>query len=64
MTDIFRILRVGRRGRQDQAIRAELIRLYEIAVEEYRFQVQLNWNRAQYLLGFNTAVIAAGAALI
>jgi hypothetical protein len=64
MTDIFKALRAGRRGRQDQAIRAELIRLYEIAVEEYRFQVQLNWNRAQYLLGFNTAVIAAGAALI
>ena len=53
-----------RRDRQATAGRAELVRLYEIAVEEYRFQVQLNWNRAQYLLGFNTAVIAAGAALI
>ena len=64
MTNFLRAWQTGRRGRQDQASRSELIRLYEIAVEEYRFQVQLNWNRAQYLLGFNTAVIAAGAALI
>jgi|HubBroStandDraft_4_1064222.scaffolds.fasta_scaffold15961_3 hypothetical protein len=64
MTDVFRAWQASRHGRQRQASRTELIRLYEIAVEEYRFQVQLNWNRAQYLLGFNTAVIAAGAALI
>lgn len=38
--------------------------LYRIAVEEYRFQVNLNWNRVQYLLVFNVAVIAAGGALI
>jgi len=49
---------------REQSYRAELLRLYEIAVEEYRFQVRLNWDRAQYLLGFNTAVIAVGTGLI
>jgi hypothetical protein len=33
-------------------------------VEEYRFQVQLNWDRTKYLLGFNTAIIAVGTGLI
>jgi hypothetical protein len=64
MTDTRRGWFIGRRERQRRTNRAELLRLYEIAVEEYRFQVQLNWNRAQYLLGFNTAVIAVGAGLI
>jgi hypothetical protein len=64
MTEIRRAWAVGRREKQMRSNRAELLRLYEIAVEEYRFQVQLNWNRAQYLLGFNTAVIAVGAGLI
>lgn len=63
MTDNRRTWAIGRREKQRQANRAELLRLYEIAVEEYRFQVRLNWNRAQYLLGFNTAVIAVGAGL-
>jgi hypothetical protein len=44
--------------------RSELLDLYKIAVEEYRFQVQLNWDRAKYLLGFNTAVIGVGTGLI
>jgi hypothetical protein len=41
-----------------------MLRLYELAVEEYRFQVQLNWDRAKYLLGFNVAVIGVGAGLL
>lgn len=44
--------------------RSELLDLYKLAVEEYRFQVQLNWDRAKYLLGFNTAVIGVGTGLI
>jgi hypothetical protein len=44
--------------------REEALRLYEIAVEEYRFQVLLNWDRAKYLLGFNVAVIGVGAGLV
>ncbi|PUA82095.1 hypothetical protein [Nocardioides currus] len=37
--------------------------LYRIAVEEYRFQAQFNWNRVQYLLAFNAGILAAGVAL-
>lgn len=44
--------------------RSELLDLYKVAVEEYRFQVQLNWDRAKYLLGFNTAILAVGTGLI
>jgi hypothetical protein len=44
--------------------REEALRLYEMAVEEYRFQVQLNWDRAKYLLGFNVAIIGVGAGLV
>jgi hypothetical protein len=44
--------------------REELTDLYKIAVEEYRFQVTLNWDRAKYLLGFNTAVITVGTGLV
>jgi hypothetical protein len=50
-------------GSQEQR-RGELFDLYKLSVEEYRFQVQLNWDRAKYLLGFNTAVIAAGTGLV
>ncbi|GIF24762.1 hypothetical protein BJ973_007025 [Actinoplanes tereljensis] len=44
--------------------RKEVLDLYKSSVEEYRFQVQLNWSRSQYLLAFNVAVVAAGAGLI
>jgi len=44
--------------------RAEDIKLYELAVAEYRFQVQLNWDRSKYLLGFNATVIGAGTGLV
>src|ERR1700730_15508311 len=50
-------------GSQEQR-RSELFDLYKLSVEEYRFQVQLNWDRAKYLLGFNTAVIEAGTGLV
>jgi len=44
--------------------RAEDIKLYELAVAEYRFQVQLNWDRSKYLLGFNATVIGVGTGLV
>jgi hypothetical protein len=44
--------------------RDELVDLYKVAVEEYRFQVQLNWDRTKYLLGFNTVIIGVGTGLI
>lgn len=37
--------------------------LYRVSVDEYRFQVNVNWGRTQYLLAFNAALLAAGAAL-
>jgi hypothetical protein len=56
--------RATTRPRSAAAERAELVELYKVAVEEYRFQVQLNWDRAKYLLGFNIAVIGAGTGLV
>lgn len=37
--------------------------LYRHAIDEYRFQVQHNWSRTQYLLAFNAAILAAAVAL-
>jgi hypothetical protein len=37
--------------------------LYKNVVDEYRFQVQFNWQRTQYLLAFNAAILAAAVAL-
>lgn len=42
----------------------ELWRLYGIAVDEYRFQVNLNWQRLQYFLGLNVAILSVGAGLL
>lgn len=39
------------------------VELYKMAVEEMRFQVSHNWSRTQYLLGFNAAILTAGAAV-
>lgn len=43
---------------------ATLADMYKVAVEEYRFQVQLNWSRSQYLLAFSVAILAAGVGLL
>lgn len=32
-------------------------------MEEYRFQAQFNWSRTQYMLVFNTAILAAASAI-
>jgi hypothetical protein len=47
-----------------QPEREDLWQLYRLAVEEYRFQVNLNWQRSQYFLGLNAAIISVGAGLI
>lgn len=44
--------------------RKELVDLYKVAVDEYRFQVNLNWDRSKYFLAFNTAVVGVGTGLI
>ncbi|HEX8304967.1 MAG TPA: hypothetical protein VF612_08815 [Jatrophihabitans sp.] len=37
--------------------------VYKAAVEEYRFQAEFNWSRTQYMLVFNTAILAAASAI-
>lgn len=41
-----------------------LWRLHSYAVDEYRFQVNLNWQRLQYFLGLNLAILGVGAGLL
>lgn len=43
---------------------AQLMELYKIAVEEYRFQVNLNASRSRDFLVLNSAIIAAGVTLL
>jgi hypothetical protein len=44
--------------------RDELLDLYKIAVEEYRFQVKLNADRSRDYVVVNSAIIASGIALL
>lgn len=37
---------------------------YKICVEEYRFQVELNWKRSQYYFVLNAAILVAGVGLL
>ena len=43
--------------------REELIDLYKIHAEEVRFEVKLNWDRAQYLLVLNVGILGAAATI-
>lgn len=38
--------------------------LYRIAVDEYRFQVKLNWDRTAYLITLNSGLIAVATGLL
>jgi hypothetical protein len=44
--------------------RVELLDLYKIVIDEYRFEVTLNWQRTQYYFTVNTAVIAVAASMV
>ncbi|MGH9040580.1 MAG: hypothetical protein ACRDZ3_10145 [Acidimicrobiia bacterium] len=44
--------------------RTELMKLYELAVEEYRFQVQLNNQRFQWYVTVDMALMTVGAGLL
>lgn len=47
-----------------EALKQEaILQLYKVAIEEYRFQVNLNWQRSQYYFVLNVALIAAGGSL-
>jgi len=39
------------------------LEIYKSAIDEYRFQTQLNWSRTQYLLALNVGILVAGAAI-
>ena len=41
-----------------------LIELYRVAVDEYRFEVRLNWDRMQYYAVVNSGIIAVGTSLL
>jgi hypothetical protein len=41
-----------------------LLELYKIAVEEYRFEVRLNWDRTAYYLTLNSSLITIAAGLL
>ena len=42
----------------------DLFKLYSIAIDEYRFEVRLNWDRTRYYLVLNMTLIGAAAALL
>ena len=39
------------------------MRLYEHALEQYRFEVQLNWDRTKYYLVFNVGILGVASGL-
>lgn len=47
----------------DQPSDDSLRKQYEYVLQEYRFQVQLNWDRAKHYLTFNTTVLGGAIAL-
>jgi hypothetical protein len=44
--------------------RSELMELYKISLDEYRFQVNLNWSRTQYYLTLNVGIIAIATGIL
>lgn len=44
--------------------REELLELYKLALEDYRFQVQLNWGRSQYFLVLNIGIIGIATGIV
>ncbi len=40
-----------------------LFDLYKVALEEYRFEVQLGWDRAKYFLVLNSAILSVATGL-
>jgi hypothetical protein len=44
--------------------REELLELYKLALEDYRFQVQLNWGRSQYFLVLNLTLYGIATGIV
>ena len=49
----------------DPPIPPDMLReLYKIAIDEYRFEVKLGWDRAMYYLIFNSAILSVATGLL
>jgi hypothetical protein len=44
--------------------RAELLELYRVVIDEYRFQVRFNWDRTQYFFVLSAAMTTGGATVL
>ncbi len=44
--------------------RGELLELYKLALDDYRFQVQLNQSRSQYFLVLNIGIIGVASGIV
>jgi hypothetical protein len=42
----------------------QLLTLYKVAIEEYRFEVRLNWDRTAFHLTLNSGLIAIATGLL
>jgi hypothetical protein len=42
----------------------DLLEIYKVHVEEYRYQVRLNWERSRYFLGLIALLLSAGVGLL
>lgn len=43
---------------------ADLFDLYKVRIEEYHFQVNLNWDRSRYFLAFNVGIVGLATGLL
>jgi hypothetical protein len=55
---------VSLRDAPEQLTPQQLLDLYRIAVDEYRFQVRLNWDRTAYLITLNSGLVAVATGLL
>ena len=47
-----------------QPDRDELYDLYRLAIEEYRFNVKLSWDRTRFFVGLNAVLVTAASAVM
>src|SRR3954449_7036110 len=48
----------------DKDRREILLKVYDAAINEYRFNVQLGWDRNKFFIGLAVTMIGAGAGLL
>lgn len=49
---------------EEKARREILLKVYDASIAEYRFNVQLNWDRSKFYIGLSVTAMAAGTALL